>query len=396
MALVLKNVPAHAGDIRDAGLIPGWGRSPGEGNGNPLQYSCLENPMDRGPDRLQFIELQRVRHDWSSLAHTDAGQNEVLRWGCAIGLASLQKQIRIRTLVRWGRKWSVSRSVMSDSLRAHGLQPARLLCPRDSPGKNTGVGCHALLQGHLPDPGLELGSPAPGKSRQKVAIGEPRREVSGEAALLPCPRIPSLRNCGNMRACGFSLGCGTPGSWGAAEAKPLTWRRCSCQNSHSLQVGGDPGSRRSSPFTWQTEAGEGSWPTPAGLARPLQNLLPPPRPALRRRGGWECGLRGGCPGLEPTPGPLTPKATLEERPWSLGLQFPPLRRQGNNDNCLTWAPRGVDGMKHMLGGYKQAWHTVFSEVMPARRCSYFTAGEGDKLDSVGCSVMSNSLQPHGL
>ena len=48
MALVVKNPPANAGDIRDTGSIPGSGRSPGEGNGNPLQYSCLENPMDRG------------------------------------------------------------------------------------------------------------------------------------------------------------------------------------------------------------------------------------------------------------------------------------------------------------------------------------------------------------
>ena len=43
-----KISPANAGDIRDAGLIPGLGKSPGEGNGNPLQYSCLENPIDRG------------------------------------------------------------------------------------------------------------------------------------------------------------------------------------------------------------------------------------------------------------------------------------------------------------------------------------------------------------
>ena len=43
-----KDLPASAGDIRDLGSIPGSGRSPGEGNGNPLQYSCLENPMDRG------------------------------------------------------------------------------------------------------------------------------------------------------------------------------------------------------------------------------------------------------------------------------------------------------------------------------------------------------------
>ena len=46
--LVVKNPPANAGEVRDAGLIPGWGRSPGEVNGNPLEYSCLENPMDRG------------------------------------------------------------------------------------------------------------------------------------------------------------------------------------------------------------------------------------------------------------------------------------------------------------------------------------------------------------
>ena len=46
--LVVKNPPTNAGDIRDMGLIPGLGRSPRGGHGNPLQYSCLENPMDRG------------------------------------------------------------------------------------------------------------------------------------------------------------------------------------------------------------------------------------------------------------------------------------------------------------------------------------------------------------
>ena len=46
--LVVKNLPANAEDIRDVGSIPGWGRLPGERHGNPLQYSCLENPMDRG------------------------------------------------------------------------------------------------------------------------------------------------------------------------------------------------------------------------------------------------------------------------------------------------------------------------------------------------------------
>ena len=46
--LVVKNLPANAAEARDTGLIPGLGRSPGGGNGNPLQYSCLENFMDRG------------------------------------------------------------------------------------------------------------------------------------------------------------------------------------------------------------------------------------------------------------------------------------------------------------------------------------------------------------
>ena len=48
MALVVKNSPANAGHIGDTGLIPGSGRFPGERHGNPLQCSCLENPMDRG------------------------------------------------------------------------------------------------------------------------------------------------------------------------------------------------------------------------------------------------------------------------------------------------------------------------------------------------------------
>jgi len=47
VVLVVNNPLASAGDIRDTGLIPGLGRFPGEGNNNPLQYPCLENPMDR-------------------------------------------------------------------------------------------------------------------------------------------------------------------------------------------------------------------------------------------------------------------------------------------------------------------------------------------------------------
>ena len=63
MALMVKNLPAHAGDIRDTGLIPGLGRFPGEGNGNILQYSGLENSKDRGDWWATVHGSQRVGHD---------------------------------------------------------------------------------------------------------------------------------------------------------------------------------------------------------------------------------------------------------------------------------------------------------------------------------------------
>ena len=60
MALVVKNLPVNAGDIRDLGLIPGLGRSPGGRRGNRLQCSYLENPMDGGPNGLQPRGSHRV------------------------------------------------------------------------------------------------------------------------------------------------------------------------------------------------------------------------------------------------------------------------------------------------------------------------------------------------
>ena len=60
MVLVVNNPPANAGDIRDADLIPGSGRSPEEGNGNPLQYSYPENPMDRGTWRATVHGVSKM------------------------------------------------------------------------------------------------------------------------------------------------------------------------------------------------------------------------------------------------------------------------------------------------------------------------------------------------
>ena len=64
MPLLVMNPPANAGHVRDAGSIRGWGRSPGGGHGNPLQYSFLENPMDRGA--WQAI-VHRVKKSWTQL-----------------------------------------------------------------------------------------------------------------------------------------------------------------------------------------------------------------------------------------------------------------------------------------------------------------------------------------
>ena len=75
MVLVVKNLPVNAGVIRDVGLISRRGRSPGGGHGNPFQYSCLENPMDRGAWRAT---VHRVAKSWTwlkkhhDLAHTHA------------------------------------------------------------------------------------------------------------------------------------------------------------------------------------------------------------------------------------------------------------------------------------------------------------------------------------
>ena len=62
---VIKNLPASTGDIGDAGSIPGSERSSGGGNGNPLQYSCLENPMDRG---AWWATVHRIAKSWTQLS----------------------------------------------------------------------------------------------------------------------------------------------------------------------------------------------------------------------------------------------------------------------------------------------------------------------------------------
>ena len=61
---MVKNTPANTGDITETGSIPGLGRSPGGGHGNPLQYSCLENPMDRGAWQVRDHSIAK---NWTQL-----------------------------------------------------------------------------------------------------------------------------------------------------------------------------------------------------------------------------------------------------------------------------------------------------------------------------------------
>ena len=66
---LVKNPLASAGDIRDKGSIPGLGRSLGEGNGNPSECSCLENPMDQGAWQASVHEVPKSRTRWSTPAY---------------------------------------------------------------------------------------------------------------------------------------------------------------------------------------------------------------------------------------------------------------------------------------------------------------------------------------
>ena len=122
--LVVKNPPANAGDARDMGLIPGSGRSPGEGHGNLFQYSYLENPMDRGAWRATVHRIIKSwtwlkwlsKHAWSNFYENS--NEKALNWWVwrdlrmVIGDTSketkaLIKSQRTTSISTQGRKWEV-------------------------------------------------------------------------------------------------------------------------------------------------------------------------------------------------------------------------------------------------------------------------------------------------
>ena len=79
---MVKNPPANAGEIREGGLIPGLGRCPGGGHGNPLQYSCLENPTDRGAWQAMVHRVAKNRTRLKELSIQDNYIRIHLKLGC--------------------------------------------------------------------------------------------------------------------------------------------------------------------------------------------------------------------------------------------------------------------------------------------------------------------------
>ena len=75
MNTVVKNPPANAGDARHTGSIPGSGRSPGVGNGNPLQYTCVENSMDRG---AWWAAVHGITKSWTRLKRLSSSSSKAL------------------------------------------------------------------------------------------------------------------------------------------------------------------------------------------------------------------------------------------------------------------------------------------------------------------------------
>ena len=90
MVLAVKNPPANARDARDAGSIPGSGRTPGGEHGNPLQYSCLENPVDRGALWSAAHRVAQSRSDLAYNTHTVMGLLFQKREGSVMNMACIE------------------------------------------------------------------------------------------------------------------------------------------------------------------------------------------------------------------------------------------------------------------------------------------------------------------
>ena len=158
MVLMVKNLTANTGNIRDTCSIPGSGRSPGEGYGNTLQYSCLRNPMDRGAwwatvCRVAESQLNMTKATYNICMyilnkHPIVNYGKIRLKGKKLGKDEhqlLYKLVNVFLYLYLTHECMFSHSGLSNSLRPYGLEPARLLSPWDYPSKNTGAGSHFLL-----------------------------------------------------------------------------------------------------------------------------------------------------------------------------------------------------------------------------------------------------------
>ena len=98
LALVVKNLPANARHIRDTGSIPALGRSPAGGHGNPLQYSCLENPMDRGAC-------------WAAVHRVTKSQTGLKRLSMYTHVLLIFTEENVTMLITWRKSFNFGASV---------------------------------------------------------------------------------------------------------------------------------------------------------------------------------------------------------------------------------------------------------------------------------------------
>ena len=176
--------------MADPGLIPGSGRCPGEGNGNPPQESCLEKSMDKGA--------------WGATSPWDHKESDMTERLTLFCLSLMQKWSEV--------KWRESRSVVSDSLQPHGLYS-----PWNPPGQNTGVGSLSLLQGSPQPRDWTQVSHNAGGFFTSWATREAQEYWSGQP--FPSPGISPSQGSNQV----YHIASGFITSW-ATRAAPLVWR----------------------------------------------------------------------------------------------------------------------------------------------------------------------------
>ena len=147
MALVVRNLPAHVGSTRDVGSLPGSGRSPGEGHGNSLQFSCLGNRMDR--------------EAWWASIHRVANSSTQLKW------LSMRVCVRIYLTIIYMHMLTLCWVAQLCPALCNPLDysPPGSSVLGDSPGTNTAMGCYLPFSspGDLPNLGTEPSLPHSGE-----------------------------------------------------------------------------------------------------------------------------------------------------------------------------------------------------------------------------------------